>query len=394
MLLAAAFLIAASQGESPKELHGVWIATADRDAIATPARLGETMAFLLDAGANAVFVPAWCAGVANYRSEVLKTSLGIALPERDLLDQITLEAHRAGLEVILWFDPGIVCTAAADCPTIAKQPELFARDKDGKVAIEHGVARLDLSGAAGRALFKEVVLEVCRISDIDGIVGGDPVAGFAKEIAGIDAGIVVTIPPGTGDKRPGFALPALDAPDPDKGGDRLLGLAHLRAKNGELEETLRNGAWAEPALLPWRGGRIWRRRAEPIEPAAGEGTWSWAQQEGAPQFLVLNGGEHGHATWTFTPKDAGVYSLYVWIPSRADQAPKATYRLGAVVGSKSIVVDTKEPANHGWVRLGNIQLEAGKETEIARLLAEEDDATLMSAAGALLPVLNRRAMRH
>ena len=43
MLLAAAFLIAAAQGESPKELHGVWITAADRDAIATPARLGETM---------------------------------------------------------------------------------------------------------------------------------------------------------------------------------------------------------------------------------------------------------------------------------------------------------------------------------------------------------------
>jgi hypothetical protein len=40
-----------------------------------------------------------------------------------------------------------------------------------------------------------------------------------------------------------------------------------------------------------------------------------------------------------------------------------------------------------------VELEARQEIEVARILAEEDDATKVTTAGALLPLLNRRAMR-
>jgi hypothetical protein len=403
MLLAPATLLAGLsfqpslhlQSESPKEVHGVWIAAGERDLFSSPAKIAQAMDFLLDAGANVVFVPAWAEGVPFFRSAVLKEALGIELAERDVLEEIAFEAHRVGLEVFPWFEPGIPCPSESDCPLLKKKPELFARDKDGKVVIQRGVANLNLDDASGKDLLRKVVLEVCQNYDIDGVVGAEPVTRLKKEIASVDPGLVVATPAGVelGGSEACVALPVIDAPDPDKGGDHLVGYGKLREKNGELEETLRSGAWAEPALVPWRLGKTWRRRTEALDPAAGEGTWSWAQREGEPQSLVLNGGEHGHATWTFTPKDTGVYSLYVWIPSRADQTARANYRRAAVDGTPALMVDASLVRNHGWMRLGNVRLEARQEIEVARLLAEEDDASKVTAAGPLLPLLNRRAMR-
>jgi hypothetical protein len=375
------FLPIPAQGEVPRELHGVWVAAADRDVLASRAKIAAAMEFLLDAGANAVFVPAWIGGEPQFRSAVLKETLEIEPPEREVLEEVLFEAHRVGIEVIPWLEPGIPCASEAGCPLLKKRPELFERDAGGEIVVDHGVARLNLADASGSDLLRRVVLELCENFDVDGVVGTEPIARFAKDIGAIDPALVVP------------KLPALDAPDPEKGGDRLISYGHLAAKNGELEEILKNGAWAEPALLPWRGGKIWRRKVDPVDPAAGEGAWSWAQKAGEPQYLALNGGEHGHATWTFAPKEAGVYSLYVWIPSRADQTRRAQFRSTQATGGRNFELDPSLDRNHGWVHVGNVELEARQEIEVARILAEEDDATKVTTAGALLPLLNRRAMR-
>lgn len=383
--LALLLLSIATQSGSPKEIRGVWISPAGNEVFSSPAKLVEAMDFLLDAGANVVFVPAWAEGTASYPSGALREASGQEPPRRDLLEETVFAAHRAGLEVVPWVDPGFRCPSGAEDPLLQEHPELFVRDAAGKVAVEDGVAKLNLVEPAGRDLLRAVVLEICRNYDVDGILGTEVVAGLQKVIAAVDPALVVP------------ASPALDppgAPDPDQGGDRVYSYPRLREKNGELAEALRNGAWAEPALLPWRSGRVWRRRTDPVDPAAGQGTWSWAQKEGEPQSLVLEGGQHGHATWTYAPKDAGVYTLYAWVPSRTDQTSRASYRMTALKGARDIVIDPNRPENQGWIRLGNVVLEAGKEAELARLLAEEDDATKVTVAGALLPLLNRRAMRR
>jgi hypothetical protein len=373
--------LAAIQGEIPKEVHGAWVAAADADVLSARAKIAAAMEFLLDAGANVVFVPAWADGSPFYRSPVLKEVLGIEPPEREVLEEVLFEAHRLGIEVIPWLEPGVRCASEADCPLLKKRPELFERDAGGKVVVDHGVARLSVADPSGSDLLRRVVLELCENFDVDGVVGTEPVAKLAKDVGAIDPGLVLP------------KLPVLDAPDPEKGGDRLISYAHLAAKNGDLAEVLKNGAWAEPALLPWRGGKAWRRKVEIVDPAAGEGAWSWAQKSGEPQYLALNGGEHGHATWTFAPRDAGVYSLYVWIPARADQTQRAQYRSTQATGGQNFELDPSLDRNHGWVRVGNVRLEARKEIEVVRVLAEEDDATKVTTAGALLPLLNRRAMR-
>jgi hypothetical protein len=374
----------------------VWLSLRDRDVLSSRAKIAGAMDFLLDAGANVVFVPAWAGGDSFFRSASLKEGLGLEAEGRDVLEEVLFEAHRVGIEVVAWFEPGIACASEGDCPLLKKRPELFEKGEGGKVVVEHGVARLNLADASGRDLLKSVVLEVCQNLDVDGVVGTEPVAALAQDVSKIDAMLVV--PSAAGVRREGsdagFALPPLDAPDPDKGGDRLIGYGHLAEKSGALEETLKNGAWAEPALVPWRGGKPWRRKIDTVDPAAGEGTWSWAHKAGEPQYLTLNGGEHGHATWTFTPKEAGVYSLYVWIPSRADQSKRVSYRTTSAVGGQNLVFDPTLERNRGWVRLGNVRLEARQEVEVARIVSEEDDATKVATAGGLLPLLNRRAMRH
>jgi len=396
MRLAPALLLAwvPPQSESPREIHGAWIASSETQVFSSRAQVGKAMEFLANAGANVVCVPAWADGVPRFQSNVLKESLAVDLPERDLLEEATFEAHRVGLEILAWFEPGIACAPGGECPVAKKRPEYFAHDADGKLVVEKGLAKLDMAGEPARDLLRRVVLEVCGNIDVDGVVAGDPIASFEGEILAIDPHLVVATPAGAPRPGKGPALPVLDAPDPEKGGDRLLRLVRLKEKNGALEETLRNGAWAEPALLPWRGGKIWRKPAEPVDPAAGEGHWTWNQRQGEPSVLVLDGGQTGHATWTFTPRESGVYSLYAWIPARGDHTSKASYRISSNESAKNLEVDATQPRFQGWVRLGNVRLEGRKETEVARVVAGESEPGKVTVAGPLLPILNRRAMRQ
>jgi hypothetical protein len=393
-LLLATRLVA--PGEKPRELRGVWVTASQVDSWSTPAKIAEAMEFLAESGANAVFPPAWAEGKATFPSTALKDALAVEPRGRDVLAGLVFEAHRLGLEVVPWLEPGIPCPSEAECALLKKRPELFARGKDGQVLLERGVARVNVADAAGQDLILAVALELCRDYDIDGLVGTEPFVRFRKEVGAVDADLIVMAPAGF--SGPGaesaVRLPPIDAGEPEKGGERVIGYDRLREKDGGLARTLREGPWAEDALLPWRGGREWRPRASALDPVPGEGNWTWNAHEGEPQYLALDGGERGHATWTFTPREDGVYGLYVWVPSRDDQASRASYRIASAGGSRTIGIDATQAKNRGWVRLGDVRLEARKEIEVARLLAEEQDATKITAAGPLLPLLNRRAMRR
>ena len=328
---AIAFASTGSNQDQPTvELRGAWMTNEDLARLSTRKDIAGAMELLADSGLNAVFPPVRVEADAS---------------NRDALAAVLFEAHRRGLEVLPWFDP---CGAKEE-------------------------------------IVLQAVTGTCQERDLDGVVGLSPFARIRKEVAAIDPELVVVAPArlDVGKEEAPFRLPAVSDKSPEKAGDVLIGLGKLLEKDGELARTLREGPFAEDARLPWRKDRVRRRPASPIEPFAGGGLWTWMSPEGEPRFLAMDGGETGHASWTIEPEETGTYLLYAWIPSREDLAARASYKIASAGSKRTVGIATGDPKNRGWVYLGETRLEAGKSLEVARIEADERDATKITAAGPL-----------
>lgn len=338
-LAVACFLTSrdAGQDEAPVEMRGAWISREDVAQLATRKEIAGAMELLAESGVNVVFPS------SGTPSEPAS---------RDLLSEILFEAHRNGLEVVPWFAPGD--------------------------ALEDAVVRS--------------VIETCRNHDLDGVVGLKPFARIRKDVAALDPELVVVAPAGieVAEGDAAFRLPEVSGSAPEKGGDVVIGLAKLLEKEGELARSLREGPFAEDARLPWRKDRVRRPPASLIEAFAGGGVWTWMAREGEPRFLAMDGGETGHASWTIEAEETGRYALYAWIPSREDLAAHSSYRIASAGSMRTVGIDTTDAKNRGWVFLGESHLVGGKSIEVARLDAEEQDATMITAAGPLLVLRSYR----
>ena len=249
--------------------------------------------------------------------------------DRRKLAEIVFEAHRHGLEVLPWFESA------------------------------------------------EAIVDACRSHDLDGVVLASPSETLKKEVEALGVGLVV------------METPKVSAVVPGKG-DAVIGWAKLLAEEAALARTLRDERFAEDAQLPWRKEGARRRASPPIEPFAGGGLWTWKSPEGEPRFLAMDGGDVGHASWTFEPQETGNYGLYAWIPAREDLAEKASFKIASAGGMRTIGVDLKDGRNRGWNYIGEARLVAGKSLEVARLEAEEQDATRITAAGPLVVLRSHR----
>jgi hypothetical protein len=329
--------IATAQDGSAAEVRGAWVATEDLGRLSTRREVDSAMELLAESGLNVVFFP---------------VAAGAEPAERDLLAEVLFEAHRRGLEVLPWFEPG-------DTP-------------EDEVLLQ--------------------VIKTCKGYDLDGVVVTRPFGRIRKEVESLDPELAVVAPAGAeiAEEAAPIRLPKIVERAPEKAGDVVIGLAKLLEKEGELARALREGPFAEEARLPWRKVRARRPPSAPIEAFAGSGVWTWMSVPDEPRFLAMDGGEVGHASWKFEPPEKGTYLLYAWIPSREDLAQHSSYKLASAGSSRTVGIDTREARNRGWIYLGESRLEAGKPIEIARLEAEEQDATKITAAGPFLALLSRR----
>ena len=125
-----------------EELRGAWVAWAGTNV---PSRtlIAETMEALADANFNIVYVDVWRYGYPYFRSSVFESHTGMYTdpnletnlePERDVLAEMIVEAHRVGLEVDAWFEAGFNAGISTSSPLYIEHPEWLARTQTGSVA--------------------------------------------------------------------------------------------------------------------------------------------------------------------------------------------------------------------------------------------------------------------
>jgi uncharacterized lipoprotein YddW (UPF0748 family) len=160
------------------ETRGVWLTTTGSEVLKSRERIAEAMDFLAQTGFNVVFPVVWTKALTLYPSQVMQQTFGVEIDPlfvgRDPLAEVIAEARRVGLKVIPWFEYGFASSYNSNGGMLlAKKPEWAACDRDGNLVNKNGFEWLNSLDPQVQNFMLNLVLEVVKNYDVDGIQGDD-----------------------------------------------------------------------------------------------------------------------------------------------------------------------------------------------------------------------------
>ncbi len=199
-----------------QEVRGVWLTDVDSDLLASRANIEDGMRFLAENGFNVVYPVVWNGGYTLYPSTTLESIIGVdrdpAVGQRDVLQEVIIEAHRFGLEVIPWMEYGFAASFGQDGgPLLAARPEWAARTFIGSKVEKNGFFWMSGLNPGVQQFILNLMTEILAY-DVDGIQGDDrlpamPVEGGIPTSSSscIEANMVATTHPRTRRIRTGYS---------------------------------------------------------------------------------------------------------------------------------------------------------------------------------------------
>ena len=156
----------------PQRRIGVWLTNSPSPLYYDGARIDRAVAELAAAGFNTLYPNVWSRGTTFHRSRwaPLEPALARANPNLDPICRFTQAAHRRGLEVIPWFEYGLMEPTEAE--VVRQQPEWVLARRDGRSAYPmHGRTMVWLNPAhpGVRQRFIGLVSEIVQRCGVDGI---------------------------------------------------------------------------------------------------------------------------------------------------------------------------------------------------------------------------------
>jgi len=185
-----------AQQKFEAEVRGVWITNVDSDVLDSQQNIADAMDFLAKNGINVVFPVVYNAGYTQYPSQVMENYFGPSFRQdpafksqgRDPLQEIIIEAHRNGMEVIPWFEYGFayLFSRKGQPPTgdshFARQyPQWLAKTVDGDIVKKNGFEWLNAIHPEVQTFMLALFEEVIKNYDIDGIQGDDRLPAMAAQ---------------------------------------------------------------------------------------------------------------------------------------------------------------------------------------------------------------------
>lgn len=176
------------------EIRGIWLTNTDSQVLKSKQRIAEAMDFLAETGFNVVFPVVWNKGVTLYRSSTMQQTFGVEIDpnfsDRDPLAEVITEARRVGLKVIPWFEYGFASSYNLNGGMLLQtKPEWAARDGNGKLLKKNGFEWLNALDSQVQEFLLNLVLEVAKNYDVDGIQGDDRFPALPCE-GGYDEGTI------------------------------------------------------------------------------------------------------------------------------------------------------------------------------------------------------------
>ncbi|NJM70271.1 MAG: family 10 glycosylhydrolase [Scytonema sp. RU_4_4] len=176
------------------ETRGVWLTITDSKVFHSRQNIAEAMDFLAETGFNVVFPVVWNKGTTMYPSQLMRQTFDMEInPQfvgRDPLAEVITEARRVGLKVIPWFEYGFASSYNLNGgPLLAKKPEWAARDIEGNLLKKNNFEWLNALNPEVQSFMLNLILEVVKNYDVDGIQGDDRLPALPSE-GGYDRGTV------------------------------------------------------------------------------------------------------------------------------------------------------------------------------------------------------------
>ncbi len=168
------------------ETRGVWLTTTDSKVLRSQQHIAEAMDFLAETGFNVVFPVVWNKAVTLYPSPTMQKTFGVEIDPscqgRDPLQEVVVEARRVGLKVIPWFEYGFASSYNLNGGLLLqKKPQWAARDCNGNLLNKNGFEWLNALDPQVQEFLLNLVLEVVKNYDVDGIQGDDRLPALPSE---------------------------------------------------------------------------------------------------------------------------------------------------------------------------------------------------------------------
>ena len=172
LLVASVPAPADAQGAPPVRRIGVWLTNSPSPLYYDSARIDRAVAELAGAGFTTLYPNVWSRGTTFHRSRwaPMEPALEKANPKLDPICRMTKAAQRRGLEVIPWFEYGLMEPATA--AVVRQQPEWVLAKRDGSTGVAmHGTTMVWLNPAhpGVRERFIGLISEVVQRCGVNGI---------------------------------------------------------------------------------------------------------------------------------------------------------------------------------------------------------------------------------
>ena len=158
-------------GPSQRRL-GVWLTNSPSPLYYDRDRIERAVAELAEAGFNTLYPNVWSRGTTFHRSSYapMEPELQRLNPNLDPICRFTSAAHRRGLQVIPWFEYGLM--EPADAEVVRRNPDWLQRRLDGSSTMTmHGKPMVWLNPAHPevRRRFIGLIAEIVQRCSVDGI---------------------------------------------------------------------------------------------------------------------------------------------------------------------------------------------------------------------------------
>lgn len=151
---------------------GVWLTNSPSPLYYDAGRIERAVAELAAAGFTSLYPNVWSRGTTFHRSSYapMEPALAQANPNLDPICRIATAAHRRGMQVIPWFEYGLM--EPADAQVVQRNPDWLLQRRDGTTVMQlHGkpMVWLNPSHPAVRRRFIGLVGEIVQRCGLDGI---------------------------------------------------------------------------------------------------------------------------------------------------------------------------------------------------------------------------------
>ena len=167
-------LVGALEARSAPRRLGVWLTNSPSPLYYETRRIDQAVAELAATGFNTLYPNVWSRGATFHRSRWAPLEPALAQAQagvsHDPICRMTEQAHHRGLQVIPWFEYGLMEPASA--AVVLQNPDWVLQKRDGSTALEmHGRPMVFLNPAhpGVRQRFLGLIGEIVQRCKVDGI---------------------------------------------------------------------------------------------------------------------------------------------------------------------------------------------------------------------------------